>query len=169
MLFFPRLSPIKAKRTRKSWKSCRDEQVKFWISSQEEPDYVLNSGLFRCFYPSPTDKVIISPWLMLSWAVWFKFLFNKDIANTYLFTLTSFSKQSFSSKVLEICELCALYTDSQKTYSVNNTLVATATASTGGGGIICRGEITEKTLKFKFCFLFIFKLFISCQSVTRKQ
>ena len=69
--------------------------------------------------PSPTDKIIISPLAdMLSWAVWFKFLLNKVIANTYLFILTSFSKQSASWKVLEICELCALSTDSRKTYSV---------------------------------------------------
>ena len=77
------------------------------------------SGLFRFFPPSPTDKIIISPLAdMLSWAVWFKFLLNKVIANTYLFILTSFSKQSASWKVLEICELCALSTDSRKTYSV---------------------------------------------------
>ena len=56
---------------------------------------------------------------MLSWAVWFKFLLNKVIANTYLFILTSFSKQSASWKVLEIFELCALTTDSRKTYSLN--------------------------------------------------
>ena len=56
---------------------------------------------------------------MLSGAVWFKFLLNKVIANTCLFILTSFSKQSASWKVLEICELCALSTDSRKTYSVN--------------------------------------------------
>ena len=73
---------------------------------------------------------------MLSWAVWLEFLFTKVIANTCLFTLTSFSKQSASWKILEICEMCALSTDSQKTYSVN-ILVAAATASTGG--------ITEKT------------------------
>ena len=77
-------------------------------------------GLFRFFPPSPTDKIIISPLAdMLSWAVWFKFLLNKVIANTCLFILTSFSKQSASWKVLEICELCALSTDSRKTYSVN--------------------------------------------------
>ena len=76
---------------------------------------------------------------MLSWAVWFKFLFNKVIAITCLFTLTSFIVQSASWKVLEICELCALFTDSQKTYSVN-TLVAAATASTGGGGGIIHLE-----------------------------
>ena len=50
-----------------------------------------------------------------------------------MFTLTSFSKQSASWRVLEICVLCAQSTDSQKTYSVN-TLVPAATASTGGGG-----------------------------------
>ena len=49
-----------------------------------------------------------------------------------MFTLTRFSKQSVFWKVLAICELCALSPDSEKTYSVN-TLVAAATASTGGG------------------------------------
>ena len=48
-------------------------------------------------------------------------------------------KQSAAWKVLEICEMCALSTDSQKTYSVN-TLVAAATASTGGGGGEEEGE-----------------------------
>ena len=79
-------------------------------------------GLFRFSPPpSPTDKIIIPPPLadMLSWAVWFKFLLNKVIANTCLFILTSFSKQSASWEVLEICVLCALSTDSRKTYSVN--------------------------------------------------
>ncbi len=57
---------------------------------------------------------------MLSWAVWFKFLLDKVIANTCSFLLTSFSKQSASWKVLDICELCALSTDSRKTYLVNN-------------------------------------------------
>ena len=64
-----------------------------------------------------------------------------------LFTLTGFSKQSAPWKVLEICELSALSTDSQRMYSVN-TLIAAATALTGvGGGIIRRGGggITEKT------------------------
>ena len=56
---------------------------------------------------------------MLSWAVWFKFVPNEVIANTCLFFLTSISKQSASWKVLEICEMCALSTDSPKTYSVN--------------------------------------------------
>ena len=78
-------------------------------------------GSFSLFHPSPTDKFIIPPPLagMLSWAAWFKFLLNKVIANTCLFILTSFSKQSASWKVLEICELCAMSTDSPKTYSVN--------------------------------------------------
>ena len=44
--------------------------------------------------------------------------------------LISFSKHSDSWKVLQICELCALSTDSQKMYSVN-TMVAVATVSTG--------------------------------------
>ena len=42
----------------------------------------------------------------------------KVIANTCLFTLTSFSKQSASWRVLEIFVLCAQSIDSQKTYSV---------------------------------------------------
>ena len=79
---------------------------------------------------------------MLSWAVWFKFLLNEVIANTCLFIVTSFSKQSASWKVLEICEMCALSTDSRKTYSVNKYMY-TGTGSYGfdwGGG-----EETEKT------------------------
>ena len=63
------------------------------------------------YYPPLAD--------MVSWAVWFKFLLNKVIVNTCLFILTSISKQSASWQVLEICELCALSTDSRKTYSVN--------------------------------------------------
>ena len=78
-------------------------------------------GSFPLFPPSPTDKIIISPLAdMLSWAVWFKFLLNKVFAINCLFILPSFSKQSASWKVLEICELCALSTDSRKTYLVNN-------------------------------------------------
>ena len=76
---------------------------------------------------------------MLSWAVWFKFLLNKVIANTYLFILTSFSKQSASWKVLEICELCALSTDSRKTYSVIKYMYTGSSSYSfgwGGGGII---------------------------------
>ena len=74
---------------------------------------------------------------MLGWAVWFKFLFNKVIANTCLFILTSFSKQSSSSKVLEICELCALSTDSQKAYWVNKHMYTGSSGYSldwGGGG-----------------------------------
>ena len=80
----------------------------------------IDVGSFPLFPPSPTDKIIIFPLAdMLSWAVWFKFLLNKVIASTCLFIVTSFSKQSTSRKVLEICEMCALSTDSPKTYSVN--------------------------------------------------
>ena len=71
--------------------------------------------------------------MMLSWAVWLKFLFNKIIGTTCFFTLTSFSKQSASWKVLEIGELSALSSDSQKKYWVSK-LVAVGTASNGGGG-----------------------------------
>ena len=89
------------------------------------------------YYPPLAD--------MFSWAVWFKFLFNKIIANTCLFILTSFSKQSASWKVLEICELCALSADSRKTYSVNKYMYTGSSSYSfdwgGGGG----GEETEKT------------------------
>ena len=87
-------------------------------------------GLFRFFPPPPLAD-------MLSWAVWFKFLLNKVIANTCLFILTSFSKQSASWKVLEICELCALSTDSRKTYSVNKYMYTGSSSYSfdwGGGG-----------------------------------
>ncbi len=76
-------------------------------------------GRFRYFLPAPLTKLLSPLADMLSWAVWFKFLPNKVIANTCLFFLTSSSKQSASWKVLEICELCALSTDSPKTSSVN--------------------------------------------------
>ncbi len=80
-------------------------------------------GSFPLFPPSPTDKIIISPLAnMVSWAVWFQFLPNEFIANTCLFILTSFSKQSASWKVLDLCEFCALSTDSRNTYSVNKYL-----------------------------------------------
>ena len=106
-------------------------------------------GLFRFFPSSPTDKIIISPLAdMLSWAVWFKFLFINVIEITYLFTLTSFSKQSASWKVLEICELCALSTDSPKTYSVNKYMYTGSSSYSfdwGGGIIRWGGEETEKT------------------------
>ena len=38
---------------------------------------------------------------------------------TWLFALISFGKHSVSWKVLDICELCALLTDSQKICSLN--------------------------------------------------
>ena len=40
--------------------------------------------------------------------------------------------------------MCALSTDSQKTYSLN-TLVAAATYSTGGNNLLGGGGVTEKT------------------------
>ncbi len=94
-------------------------------------------GLFRYFLPAPLKKLLFPPLAdMLSWAVSFKFLLIKVIANTCLFILISFSKQSASREVLEICELCALSTDSRKTYSVNKYMY-TGTGSYGfdwGGG-----------------------------------
>ena len=78
---------------------------------------------------------------MLSWAVWFKFLLNKVIANTCLFILTSFSKQSASWKVPEICDLWALSTDSPKTYSVNKYMYTASSSYSFDWG----GEETEKT------------------------
>ena len=123
--------------------------------------FKMNLGLFRFFPPPPAllTKILLPPPPladMLSWAVWFKFLLNKVIANTCLFILTSVSKQSASWKVLEICELCALSTDSQKTYSVNKYMYTGSSSSysfdwggggnnpLGGGG----GEETEKTHEF---------------------
>ena len=80
----------------------------------------LFSRVFSVSSPQPYWQNYYFPLAdMLSWAVWFKFLLNKVIANTCLFILTSFSKQSASWNVLEICELCALSTDLRKTYSVN--------------------------------------------------
>ena len=76
-------------------------------------------GLFRYFLPAHWQNYYFPLADMLSWAVWFKFLLNKVFANNCLFILPSFSKQSASRKVFEICELCALSTDSPKTYSVN--------------------------------------------------
>ena len=78
---------------------------------------------------------------MLSWAVWFKFVPNEVIANTCLFFLTSISKQSASWKVLEICEMCALSTDSPKTYSVNKYMYTGSNSYSFDWG----GEETEKT------------------------
>ena len=107
--------------------------------------------------PSPTDKIIIPPLAdMLSWAVWFKFLLNKVIANTCLFILTSFSKQSASWKVLEICELCALSTASQKAYLVNKYMYTGSSSysfdwggdnSLGGGN----GKDPQFLLKIQSC------------------
>ncbi len=98
----------------------------------------IDVGSFPLFPPSPTDKIIISPLAnMVSWAVWFKFLPNEFIANTCLFILTSFSKQSASWKVLDLCELCALSTDSRNTYSVNKYLYTDSRSysfDSGGGG-----------------------------------
>ena len=104
----------------------------------------IDVGSFPLFPPSPTDKIIISPLAdMLSWALWFKFLLNKLIASTCLFIVTSFSKQSTSRNVLEICEMCALSTDSPKTYSVNKYMYTGSNSYSfdWGGGV----EETEKT------------------------
>ena len=99
-------------------------------------------GLLRYFLPAPLTNLLF-PHLadMLSWAVWFKFLPNKVIANTCLFILTSSNKQSASWKVLEICELCALSTDSPKTYSVNKYMYTGSSSYSFDWG----GEETEKT------------------------
>ncbi len=123
-------------------------------------------GSFRLFPPSPTDKINISPLAdMLSWAVWFKFLPNKVIANTCLFILTSSSKQSASWKVLEICELCALSTDSPKTYSVNKYMYAGSSSYSfdwGGGGrngkdpisLFCCISLPKRKRYMKKCWVF---------------
>ena len=115
-------------------------------------------GSFPFLPPPPAllTKLLFPPLAdMLSWAVWFKFLLNKVIANTCLFILTSFSKQSASWKVFEICELCALSTDSRKTYSVN-TYMYTGSSSYSfdwGGGIIRwvgrNGKDPQKVLRKK--------------------
>ena len=97
------------------------------------------AGLFRFFPPQPYWQNYYFPLAdMLSWAVWFKFLLNKVIANTCLFILTSISKQSAFWKVLEICELCALSTDSRKIYSVNKYMYTGSSSYSfdWGGGII---------------------------------
>ena len=103
--------------------------------------------------PALLTKLLFPPLAdMLSWAVWFKFLLNKVIANTCLFILTSFSKQSASCKVLEICELCALSTDLRKTYSVNKYMYTGSSSYRFDWGEIIRwgGEETEKTHFFFF-------------------
>ena len=106
----------------KLWQSMHGNKDKPFtsISKLKISEVTMVMGSFPFLPPSPTDKIIISPLAdMLRWAVWFKFMLTKVIANTCLFILTSFSKQSASWNVLEICELCALSTDSRKTYSVN--------------------------------------------------
>ena len=99
-------------------------------------------GSFPFLPPPPAllTKLLFPPLAdMLSWAVWFKFLLNKVIANTCLFILTGFGKQSASWKVLEICELCALSTDSRKTYSVNKYMyTGSSSYSFDWGGEIIR-------------------------------
>ncbi len=94
-------------------------------------------GLFRYFLAAPLTKLLFPPLAdMLSWAVWFKFVPNEVIANTCLFFLTSISKQSASWKVLGGFVKCVhLLTRQRRIQWINTcTLVATATASTGGGG-----------------------------------
>ena len=81
-------------------------------------NYIRVVSVILC-QPYWRNYYLSTPKMMLSWAVWFKFLFNKIIGTTCLFTLTSFRKQSGSWKVLEICELCAVSSDLQKMYSVN--------------------------------------------------
>ncbi len=109
------------------------------ISLPKWKRYMKRCWVFSVISSQPHWKNYYSPPAladMLSWAISFKFLLNKVIANTCLFTLTSFSKQSASRKVLEICELCALSIDSRKTYSVNKYMF-TGTGSYGfdwGGG-----------------------------------
>ena len=68
---------------------------------------------------------------MLSWAVWFKFLFNKVIANTCLFTLTSFSKQSASWRDLWI--VCTVYCLAKDVFS-EYTGSSSYSLDWGGGG-----------------------------------
>ena len=66
------------------------------------------------------------------------------IESDCLVTSTSFSKQSASCKVLDICELSALSSDSEKMTSVI-TLVAVPTTSTAGKNML--GRITDKRSK----------------------
>ena len=119
-----------------------------------------NWGVFSVSSPQALLTKLLSPPLvdMLRWAVWFKFLLTKSIANTCLFILTSFSKQSASWKVLEICELCALSNDSRKTYSVNKYMYTGSSSYSfdwGGGGIIRwgrgRNEKDPTTENHKLC------------------
>ena len=100
--------------------------INFWVFSVSSPQPYWQNY----YFPRLAD--------MLSWAAWFKFLLNKVIANTCLFILTSFSKQSASWKVLEICEFVhCLLTRERRIQWIKRctcTLVAAATASTVGGG-----------------------------------
>ncbi len=82
------------------------------ISLPKWKDYMKSCWVFSVISSEPHwQNYYFPPPLadMLSWAVWFKFLPNEVFANTCLFILTSFSKQSASWKVLGLCELCALY------------------------------------------------------------
>ena len=81
------------------------------------------SSLDLLHYPpnSSEKKILFSPQpqLMLSWAVFLKYLFDKVTGTTWLFPLINFTKQSASWTIFEICEECALSTDSQKICSLN--------------------------------------------------
>ncbi len=82
------------------------------ISLPKWKDYMKSCWVFSVISSEPHWQIYYPPPSladMLSWAVWLKFLPNEVIANTCLFILTSFSKQSASWKVLGLCELCALY------------------------------------------------------------
>ena len=93
--------------------------ARFWVFSVFPP------------HPNPSDQSVLPPCLMPSWTVWFKFVFNRNIGATSLFTLISFNQQSAYQNVMRNYELSALSRDSQKVYSVS-TLVTVATDSTGG-------------------------------------
>ena len=59
-------------------------------------------GLFRFFPPALLTKLLFPPLAdMLSWAVWFKFLLNKVIANTCLFRSPPFFRMCRLFKLLE--------------------------------------------------------------------
>ena len=136
-----------------------------WSSVPASDDNILGSSPFlpppppalltKLLFPPPPPPPLAD---MLSWAAWFKFLLNKVIANTCLLILTSFSKQSASWKVLEICELCALSTDSRKTYSVNKYMYTGSSSYSydwGGGGIIRWGGGGERNGKDPYSVSFI--------------
>ena len=111
--------------------------------------YAFYVGKIAGSFPFPPPPALLTKLLfpppsadMLSWAVWFKFLLHKVIANTCLFILTSFSKQSASWKVLEICELSS---DSRKTYSVNKYMYTGSSSYSFDNPLGGGGEETEKT------------------------